>query len=497
MNETELWDAYDAQPQEDGRRNALVEHYLPLVKRLAGKVYGQLAGNVDLDDLVSTGVIGLMGSIESFDRDRGVKFSTYCQLRVRGAMLDFARESDPVSRVMRGLSRRLDRAAEIYFAQHGRHATIETLAARVGVAADRAIAATRAAAAGNLDSLDRVVFNGSERGSTRVCDLLAAKPESAADRFLRRDMFREVARGLRQDDRLLLILYYFEGLSMRQVGEQLGISESRVSQRHSQLLAFLRKRSEAAPRPTTLLQTSGACPTQARSVVGVAPPADCRHPLTSHSQPTMQLRTIFSGSSLSGDLQSIERSITATTTLAYLAVGRMFREIRERGLWRDGGYESFNDYLLKRWDNSPRHAYRMINAWEVANSIYQMSSGSVELPDCAGQTRQLMAVENHRERLEVWELAVDAAPAGPKRGKMLRDILKRRGYVGKSYNGPKANAQRNAIAAATSEPARAVNPHSGEIVAVCSRVSILMHDFQFDQAKQLIDDFAGTLKTEN
>src|SRR2546429_7833834 len=128
----QLWPGYRAHPTVE-LRNQLVENYLPLVKYNAERIWARLPEGVELDDLVSAGVFGLMDAIEAFDLDRGVKFETYCVPRIRGAMLDELRTMDWVPRLVRSKASKLEEARKTLEAEHGRPPTDAELAERLGV----------------------------------------------------------------------------------------------------------------------------------------------------------------------------------------------------------------------------------------------------------------------------------------------------------------------------------------------------------------------------
>src|SRR5438128_1207550 len=128
----QLWRDYRTEPTVD-LRNQLVEHYLPLVKYNAERIWARLPEGVDLDDLISAGVFGLLDAIEAFDLERGVKFETYCVPRIRGAMLDELRTMDWVPRLVRSKASKLEEARRTLEAEHGRPRHPEEMAQRMGI----------------------------------------------------------------------------------------------------------------------------------------------------------------------------------------------------------------------------------------------------------------------------------------------------------------------------------------------------------------------------
>src|ERR1700720_2090911 len=128
----QLWKDYRTEPMVE-LRNQLVEHYLPLVKYNAERIWARLPEGVDLDDLISAGVFGLMDAIEAFDLERGVKFETYCVPRIRGAMLDELRTMDWVPRLVRSKASKLEETRKTLEAEHGRPPHPDEMAEKLGV----------------------------------------------------------------------------------------------------------------------------------------------------------------------------------------------------------------------------------------------------------------------------------------------------------------------------------------------------------------------------
>ncbi|MEO1063764.1 MAG: sigma-70 family RNA polymerase sigma factor [Actinomycetota bacterium] len=209
---------------------ALVETHLPLVHRIARRM--QVPTHVDGDDLVQWGALGLIDAAGKFDAARGLKFATYAANRIRGAMLDGLRSIDPVPRLARSRGRRIAEARRETSAELGRAATDEDLAAPLGVDLEHLGEQLRAATVAGTSSLDVEV---------------GVRPDPArAER--ERELWRALLRGLNRQERLLLILYYRLGQTMRQTGAHLGLSESRVSQMHTAILERRREEGEAFAR---------------------------------------------------------------------------------------------------------------------------------------------------------------------------------------------------------------------------------------------------------
>ncbi len=234
-----LWQHYRAHPTIE-LRNRLVEHYLPLVRYNAERIWARLPDGVDLDDLISAGIFGLMDAIEAFDLNRGVKFETYCVPRIRGAMLDELRTMDWVPRLVRSKAIKLQAARKELEAELGRPPQPEELARKLGIPPDELDSYLDEATAVNLVSLNKKWYETDGYKDVREIDILEdKKAEDPTGRLQNRDLMKLVTRGLSRNERLIIILYYYEEMTMKEIGATLNLSESRVSQMHSSIVARL------------------------------------------------------------------------------------------------------------------------------------------------------------------------------------------------------------------------------------------------------------------
>ena len=225
----ELWREFKEHPTTD-LRNRLVERYLPLVKYNAERIWQRLPEGVDLDDLISAGVFGLMDAIDAFDLGRGVKFETYCVPRIRGAMLDELRTMDWVPRLVRAKAAKMEEARKSLEAEHGRPPTDVELAERLGLAMEEFEKMAMDANAVGLISLNKKWYETDSYKDVREIDILEDKKgEDPTRRLQRKDLMRMVTKGLNRNERLIIILYYYEELTMKEIGATLDLSESRVS----------------------------------------------------------------------------------------------------------------------------------------------------------------------------------------------------------------------------------------------------------------------------
>jgi RNA polymerase sigma factor for flagellar operon FliA len=225
-------------------RDHLIVHYSPLVKFVAGRVGAGLPNSVDPGDLVSSGVFGLIDAIDRFDPERGVKFETYAAPRIRGAIYDGLRQLDWVPRSVRSRAREVERAFSQLEHEHGRAPTDEELAKQLHIGEEELARWLASIAATTIGPLDRAVAAGYE---PEAVDSAGMEHPVAAieDQELRHVMRAEIKR-LPEREKLVLSLYYDEGLTLAEIGQVLGVTESRVSQIHTKSVIHLRARMSAA-----------------------------------------------------------------------------------------------------------------------------------------------------------------------------------------------------------------------------------------------------------
>ena len=235
-----LWDDYLDQPNEI-TRNALMEAYLPVVRYNAQRVAAKLPDQVDLDDLVSAGTFGLIDAIKGFKPERGNKFETYCAPRVRGAILDELRGLDWVPRLVRSRSTQCDKIRGTMRAQHGIEPTDEEVRREMGLDRESFDKVNRDSRAVGLVSLARRAARNDRGAEFNETDVLGdAKQVNPLSAVQKQDLKETLTRGLSRSERLIVVLYYYEQMTMREIGKTLELSESRVSQMHTSILLRLR-----------------------------------------------------------------------------------------------------------------------------------------------------------------------------------------------------------------------------------------------------------------
>ena len=238
------WDEY-FDTRSEASRNNLLEHYLPVVKYAAERLHTKLPDEVDVNDLMSAGIFGLMDALKAFDPERGVKFETYCAPRIRGAILDELRSLDWVPRLVRNRAHRLNRAMQALEARLGRKPNEKELAKEMKLPMKEFTKLRRDADAISMVSLNRKWFETDSNKDVREIDILEDERSVNPFSFAKdRDLKELITRGLSRAERLIVILYYFEEMTMKEIGETLDLSESRVSQMHSAILARLRTQLE-------------------------------------------------------------------------------------------------------------------------------------------------------------------------------------------------------------------------------------------------------------
>jgi RNA polymerase sigma factor FliA len=236
----ELWTQFKADPSNETLRNRLIEIYLPLVKYNGERIWARLPDGVELDDLVSAGTFGLMDAIDAFDMSRGVKFETYCVPRIRGAMLDELRTMDWVPRLVRSKASKLNEAIKTLETRLGRTPTDAEVAEHMGLSPQEFEKLLVEANAASLVSLNKKWCETDGSKDVREIDILEDKKgEDPTRRIEKNDLMRLVTKGLNRNERLIIILYYYEELTMKEIGATLDLSESRVSQMHSAIVERL------------------------------------------------------------------------------------------------------------------------------------------------------------------------------------------------------------------------------------------------------------------
>jgi RNA polymerase sigma factor for flagellar operon FliA len=234
-------------------RDALIVHYSPLVKYVAGRVATGLPQNVEQSDLVSYGIFGLIDAIEKFDLERGYKFETYAIARIKGAIIDELRSIDWVPRSVRAKARALEKAYAKLEAAHHRSPTDAELAEELGMSDSQLQQAFSQISFIGLVALDEMLSGGGgEKGEALTLgDTVAdATPGPMASYEVEemRQILAQAINDMPDREKVVLTLYYYEGLTLAEIGEVLGVTESRVCQIHTKSVIHLRSKLAAAER---------------------------------------------------------------------------------------------------------------------------------------------------------------------------------------------------------------------------------------------------------
>ena len=251
---TALWREYRRTGDKDVR-DRLILTYAPLVKFVAGRLGSGLPAHVDENDLVSYGLLGLIGAIERYDPERDVKFETYAMARIKGSIIDELRAMDWVPRSVRSRAREIERAIAQLEAKLHRAPTDEEIAAKLSITVEDLDDSLTDIARSSIAALDELWTISSGSGDQvalidTIEDTQGPEPQSALDQNELREAIAESISRLPEREKIVVTLYYYEELTLREIGEVLGVTESRVSQLHTKAILRLKARlSGARARP--------------------------------------------------------------------------------------------------------------------------------------------------------------------------------------------------------------------------------------------------------
>src|SRR6185503_18443491 len=238
----EIWTTYKSAPTE-GLRNQLIEKYLPLVRYVAERLATTLPSFVDVDDLASMGIFGLLDAIERFDPTMGVKFKTYAMNRIRGSILDELRSLDWVPRLVRIKASKIDKACQALERELGRAPTFFEMSKQLGMNFDEYTYMIEGANATAIISLSDEWTDHEENHGNRKIDLLEDDHPGGhpVHEIQLRDIREVVAKHLTEKERIIVTLYYYEGLSMKEIAKVLNLTESRICQIHGKVVERLKE----------------------------------------------------------------------------------------------------------------------------------------------------------------------------------------------------------------------------------------------------------------
>ena len=251
---TELWSAYKAEGAPDARERLII-HYAPLVKFVAGRVAAGLPQSIEQSDLVSYGIFGLIDAIDKFDPGRGFKFETYAISRIKGAIIDELRSIDWVPRSVRAKARSIERAISKLENELKRSPEDAEVAAELDMTESELAGVLSQISFTGLVALDDLLAaSGSDRPTgTTVADTIsdgAHDPVQAFEVDEMKHLLADAINRMPDRERLVLTLYYYEGLTLAEIGDVLGVTESRVCQIHTKAILQLRGRMAEPERET-------------------------------------------------------------------------------------------------------------------------------------------------------------------------------------------------------------------------------------------------------
>jgi len=242
----DLWRKYKSSGDSDARER-LVVAYSPLVKYVAGRLAASLPAHVEEADLISYGLVGLINAIERFDPDREIKFETYAMTRIRGAIIDELRSLDWVPRSVRSRAREIEKVHSKLENELQRAPTDEEMAAALKISVEEFHDSLLQISNSTVAALDELWTVGDSSGdSVSLLDTLtdesAPDPATVIDQTDLKDRVADAISRLPEREKLVVALYYYENLTLREIGEVLGVTESRVSQLHTKAVLRLRSR---------------------------------------------------------------------------------------------------------------------------------------------------------------------------------------------------------------------------------------------------------------
>ena len=241
--EDELWNEYKETRSPD-LRDKIIRQYMPLVKYVAGKVSVGMPASVEFDDLVGFGQFGLLDAIEKYDPDKNVKFKTYAVTRIRGAIFDELRQLDWVPRSVRQKSREIEDTIGDLEAKLGRTASDAEIAGKLGVSEEEYQQTVMKLSGTSVLSLNDVWYSGNDNDHMSIGDSIESPSSLNPDVIVEREEIRKIIiqaiNELPEKEKMVIVLYYHEDLTFKEIGQVLEVSESRISQLHTKANLRLR-----------------------------------------------------------------------------------------------------------------------------------------------------------------------------------------------------------------------------------------------------------------
>lgn len=236
-----LWDDY-ARTRSPEIREKIILEYAPLVKLVAGRLSMYLGYNVEYDDLVGYGIFGLIDAIDKYDNMKAVKFETYASLRIRGAILDQIRKMDWIPRTIRQKQKKIDAAIKEIETREGRAATDEEIAKSLGISDEEYNSWQSQMKITGVVSLDEFMESGTEAPAQQNIQQRFDTPEEVIEKEEMKKVLEQALELLTEKEKKVILLYYYEDLTLKEISNVLEVSESRISQLHTRALQKLKSR---------------------------------------------------------------------------------------------------------------------------------------------------------------------------------------------------------------------------------------------------------------
>ena len=237
---SKLWEKY-SQKQDSETREALIIEYVPLVKLVSGRLSMYLGYTVEYEDLVSYGIFGLIDAIDKFDYRKGIKFETYASLRIRGAILDQIRKMDWIPRSVRQKQRQIDAAITKLESAEDKTATDEEIAKELDISLEEYYVWQGQTKVTGIASIDEFVEQGIEVRAFDNQKYADNEPEKVYEKEELKNLLKESLDKLTEKELMVVVLYYYEELTLKAISSVLEVSESRVSQLHTKALQKMKQ----------------------------------------------------------------------------------------------------------------------------------------------------------------------------------------------------------------------------------------------------------------
>jgi len=245
LNETELWDKYK-KTGDSLLREKIILKYSSLVKYIAGRIALNMPPHIEFDDLVSYGIFGLIDAIEKFDPDRGIKFKTYAATRIRGAIYDELRVLDWIPRSVRQKAKELEDTYSLIENKLGRSAKDKEVADMMGISLDELNVLIKEVSCTTVISLDDIWHIGDDDDEISISDTVVgttvSRPETDLEKEEIKKLIIDSIGKLPEREKQIIALYYYEGLTLKEIGKVLSVTESRISQLHTKAILRLKGR---------------------------------------------------------------------------------------------------------------------------------------------------------------------------------------------------------------------------------------------------------------